>query len=307
MHFFIEHTQLPVQKPEDSFGVLASDPTNKFTITSSFQLTTNQKAFACQDGMMIIQQSAVNENLVNIILKPTQGLTIPFTSVKYYVYRGVLKESFIVSGFIKAASQTPANAFLERFWKNVENYKSVAKKPDLPDPTPDALGFDDFIENTVSVERIFDNSQLETRAIYVKEGEWIGDFGTLGKIGFEIIVETDNFDVADFGNQIDLGYLRKGNHLIDVTGLTGFNKRAKQELILSYIDPCAFFGLHYENGVNVSVFTATTKTIETKKKADLYTLLEKFATKNRVYLDIRSELGYSYNFYQNYKESNIYG
>ncbi len=85
--------------------------------------------------------------------------------------------------------------------------------------------------------------------------------------------------------------------------MSGLELHAKRDSVLSFIDPAAFFGLHYEEGVHISVFNGSTKKLETKKQNELYTLLlEKFATKNRVYLDIRSEKGYSYNFYENYND-----
>ena len=303
MHYFIDQNQLTTQVLIDSYGVYSVNE-NKYNVTSKFQLTTESKAFACQDGMMILQQSSENTNLVNIILKPIKGLKINFSSVKYYVYRGVLKDGFIVGTAIKPKAQAPDNSFLKRFWENVESFRLNMNLPNHPDPTPKDLGFDDSILNYIDVEKMYDNSQSDTFAVYVKEGEWIGNFGFANKIGFEVILETDNFNISNFNNQINLEYLRKNSHIIDVTGLTGLEKRAKQELILSYIDPCAFFGLHYETGIDISVFTGNNKRLEKKKKNELYTLLlEKFLTKNRVYLDIRSEKGYSYNFYQNYKNA----
>jgi hypothetical protein len=303
MHYFIDHSQLPTQNSADTFGADSSDPTNKFNITSRFQLTGQAKAFACQDSLMIVQKSNVGNNtLVNVILKPIEGLKIPFNSVKYFVYRGLLKDRFIIGTAIKPKSQAHDNSFLKRFWDNVDSYNANATPANQISPTPQSFGYDDTLSNTLDIEKIYDNSQTDVRAIFVKEGEWIGDFGTAEKIGFEIILETDSFFINNFNYRLDLNYLRVGSKIIDVSGLSGFDKRVKQELILSYIDPAAFFGLHYDAGVNISVFSGGNKTLEKKKQNDIYTLLlDKFATKNRVYLDIRSEKGYSYNFYQNYK------
>ncbi|MDP3930227.1 MAG: hypothetical protein Q8R57_14495 [Bacteroidota bacterium] len=302
MHYFIDHNQLTDQNATGiPYGLDSTDPTNKFNITSRFQLTGQAKAFACQDGMMIVQQSSVNTSLVNVILKPIEGLKIPFRSVKYFVYRGLLKDSFIIGAAIKSNNLAPANSFLKRFWEDVDHWNNN-NPSNQSTPTPQSLGYDDTLSNTLDIEKIYDNSQTDVRAIFVKEGEWIGDFGTSEPIGFEVILETDSFFVNDFNYRFDLNYLRAENKFIDVSGLSGFDKRAKQELILSYIDPAAFFGLHYEAGVNISVFSGGNKTFEKKKQNDIFTLLlDKFATKNRVYLDIRSEKGYSYNFYQNYK------
>ena len=300
MHYFIDHLQLSQQILLDSFGIDSND-SNKFNITSKFQLATNAKAFACQDGMIIVQQSYENPDLINLILKPIKTLKIPLSAVKYYIYRGILKDSLITGSLLKPKAQAPENSFLKKIWENVESFKLNMNLPNHPDPNPKDIGYDNSLSDSLLLEKIFDNSQPDTNAIYIREGDWIGDFGILTKIGFEIILETDNFNFTEFNNQINLNYLRKGSHFIDVNGLTGFEKRAKQELILSYIDPSAFFGLHYENGINISIFNGNNKIVENKNKENLYALLlDKFITKNRVYLDIRSEKGYSYNFHLNY-------
>lgn len=304
MHFFIDNFQLTEQNISDSFGIFNNDQ-NLFKITSEFQLLEKAKAFACQDGMIIIQQSAADENLVNIILNPRTGLEIPFSSVKYFVYRGVSKDSLFVNGQLIPKSKTPENSFLQRIWDEVDGFRTNFNLPNHPDPTPKDFGYDQDLPSTLEIEKVFNNSQSNTFPIYIKEGECIGNFGNSKKIGFEIILETDNLENPSFDNQITLGYLRKQNHTIDVSDLSGFEKRAKQELILSYIDPSAFFGLHYDVGVDVSIFSGNTKAIQHKRQTELYTqLLSKFHNKNKIYIDIRSENGYSYNFYQNYKDEN---
>lgn len=82
MHSFIALTKLPFQNPSDTFGVELSDPTNKFNITSRFQLNEVAKAFACQDGVMLVQPSEVADNLVNVIIKPIESLKINFNTIK---------------------------------------------------------------------------------------------------------------------------------------------------------------------------------------------------------------------------------
>lgn len=304
MHFFIENSKLTEQGLTDSFGIDDSN-LNLFKITTEFLLTDIAKAFTCQKGMMIVQPSNVDAGLVNIILKPTTGLKIAFSVVKYYIYRGISRNTLFINNKIIPKSQVPENHFLQRIWKETEDFRKTFNLPDHPDPTPKDFGYDNDLPNTLKIEKLFDNSQSETFPIYVKEGEWIGDFGNSKKIGFEIILETDNLENPSFDNQINLEYIRKQNHTIDVSALSSFEKRAKQELVLSYIDPCAFFGFHYDVGVNVSVFSGNTKSVVKKKQTELYNeLLNKFYNKNKIYLDIRSENGYSYNFYQNYKDAN---
>lgn len=287
--------QLPTQNTADTFAPDGNNPTNKFNITSRFQLTEQAKAFACQDSLMLVQQSSVDNSLVNVILRPIEGLKIPFSSVKYFVYRGLLKTSFI-SGTEIIPQETSNSEFIDRFWTEWNNYKTTSNQPNLTDPSPQSFGYDNSLTGSLNVENIYDNSQTDVRTLLVKEGEWIGDFGTSFKIGCEIIMEADHLN-------FDLDFMRAGKFQIDVTGLTGLELRAKREQILSFIDPAAFFGLHYYSGVQISSYSGSTKTTVKKNQSEVYSLLldNKFATKNNVYLDIRSEKGFSYNFYQNYE------
>ena len=299
MHYFIDHTKLPNQPLSDTFGVHLSDPTNKFNITSRFQLDDVTKAFACQDGMMIVQPSEVNDTLVNVIIKPIESLKINFNTIKYYVYRGIEKKSLLIDKDKIALDDTANNEFIARLWKDHKQFKIDFKLPNLPDPSPKVFGYTDSLPNNLNIEKIYDNSQEEIRPLFVKQGEWFGDFTINNKIGFEVVTSIERIN-------IDLAYLKKEKHQIDATDLVGLELRAKKEEILSFIDPAAFFGLHYNYGVNISTNSGVQKITVTKKKKELFDLLiAKFATKNRVYLDVRSELGYSYNFYQNYKEPTI--
>ncbi|MFW6272336.1 MAG: hypothetical protein ACOC2U_00985, partial [bacterium] len=295
MHFFADHN-LPTQATADTFAPDSNDPSNKFNLTSRFQLTGQTKAFACQKSLMIVQQSSVDSSLVNIILKPIEGLKIPFKSVKYFVYRGLLKNSFI-SGTDITPQDTTNSEFVARFWTDWNDYKTNTNQPSLSDPTPQSFGYDNSLTGSLDFENIYDNSQTDVRAILVKEGEWLGDFGSSHKIGFEIITKDDDIS-------LDLDFLRAEKNQIDVTGLSGLELRAEREKILSFIDPAAFFGLHYNSGVSISTYNGNDKTTEKKKQNDIYTFLldNKFATRNTVYLDIRSERGGSYNFYQNYDD-----
>jgi len=288
MHFFIDHNSLP--NPIDTFGIDSNNPMNKFNITSRFQ-PAQAKAFACQGSLMIVQKSTVHDSLVNIILKPIEGLRVPFNSVKYFVYRGVRKDSFIDGTTItpKAVNNTETIA---RLWETWENFNAGSNQP-LAEPTPQSFGYDNSLADSLNIENIYDNSQ-EVRALFVQEGEWIGNFGNEYPIGFEIVTENDKIT-------IDLAYLRAEKFSIDVTGLTDLALKAKREQVLSFIDPAAFFGLHYDVGVRISTYNGNEKVTTNQRRDELYSLLlSKFATKNTVYLDIRSELGYSYNFYENY-------
>jgi hypothetical protein len=102
MHFFIDHVSLPVQAVADGYGpALGSpQPDQLYYVAAAWQLTGARKAFACQDGAILVTPhytsasgTSVNTNLVNIILKPNEGLKIAFPAVKYYIYRGIEKNT----------------------------------------------------------------------------------------------------------------------------------------------------------------------------------------------------------------------
>lgn len=296
MHFFIDHTQLSDQTLSDvKFGPNSNNPEMLFDVSTQFQLTAERKAFACNNGFILVQQSSVDPSLVNIILKPEKDLKISFGQIKYFVYRGLLKNSFIDGTNIVEQENANNSAFIARFWTVWNKYKMSTNKPALPNPGHQSLGYDNDLSGSLDIEKVFDTLQSEygQPKVSAEEGEWIGNFGTSSPISFEVVIEANNI--------FNLDFLRAGKYQIDVTGLSGLELKVKREQILSFIDPAAFFGLHYDEGVNVSTYNGNTKTTEKKKQTDLYnSLISKFANKNCVYLDIRSEKGYSYNFYQNY-------
>ncbi|MFT6442722.1 MAG: hypothetical protein ACJASQ_002341 [Crocinitomicaceae bacterium] len=298
MHFFTELT-VPSQASTTSlpFGPMAGLEETTYVTSSHFDLaaTGPLKIFACQSGMMFIQESSFPD-IVNVIIKPSDGLEIAYTGVKYYVYRGVRKDSFIDGSAITAAGGSKSD-FINDFWANDTASKNALGIPLLPAPTPVKIGLDPILAGTVNVEDIFNNSQTDARAVKVKEGDWIGKFSDAYPALFEIITDTDNI-VVDLDSLRDTSFqlapLNSGPSSQDQ-----FDDQIAREEVLAFIDPAAFYGMHYDVGVGVS----GTSTI--KKEEDLYNdILSLFATKNRVYFDIRGEQGYSYNFYKNYGDIN---
>lgn len=96
--------------------------------------------------------------------------------------------------------------------------------------------------------------------------------------------------------------------MIDITGLTTessaekFTKRIKQDEILSFIDLAAFYGIHHTEEGKVKRRNSSNNS-ETIPLDDLYDdVIDKFATRNTVYIDIRNELGDSLNFFTNYND-----
>jgi dienelactone hydrolase len=301
----------PIPDPNDPTDLFYTYDKKVFNVTTVFNLTAPAKAFACQDSMMIVQQyvdittGLINPDLVNIILKPIKGLDISFTPVKYYIYRGLLKSSFISGTAITPDDPNTKTQFITKFWNGWRNQKAVLGQPALPDPTLQSFGFDLTLANATLVEEIFNSDQSANtavnnlQAIKVDEGEWIGNFG-INNIGFEIVIDTENF-------KVDLEYIRKSNFIIDVTALANvtpvtneskFNLKSQREVVLNFVDPAAFFGMHIEAGISVAG-TNTPKTNDL-----LYNdIVNKFFNKDCLYINVESEKDFSYNFYDNYGDS----
>lgn len=314
MHFFTEPDKLIPQTSAQSFGPVVNDPTNKYNVGTSFQVNQVAKLFACQDSLMIIQPyvdlatGTTNPSLVNVVLKPIKGLEIPFDNIKYYIYRGVEAKSFVTASnptVIIPQSTAGKTEFIDKFWKNWDTYVTNTSYSGAA-PSSKSFGYNATLPDTTLLEEIF-NSQAshnteinELQAIKISEGEWIGNLLVTQEFTFEIITDTDHLD-------LNLGYVRKSKQVIDTTGLPNslptekFLIKAAKEKILNYVDPAAFFGMYYQRGLRLS------KTSKVKKDS-LYTIvLDKFLNKNAVYLDIRSERGYYYNYYENYGEKLLSG
>lgn len=302
MFFFIEPEKLSEQDEIDAYGPISMiedengnrssvNPELKYNITSRFKLSSEAKAFACVDGQLIVQQSDVDDSLVNLIIKPCFKLNVPI-EVEYYIYRGILKSSLIDEQNNCILPQgSGVNDLINRIWQDPPSDISYG-----------TLGYDDgTINGNVNIEDIFNFLITGIDSIYVTEGEWFGTFSNIHKIGFEVILKTNKLS-------INLDYVRSSGYEIDVTNLSGFNERIKREEILNFIDPAALYGMHFNERVKYYDESASnniqTTTTNANSNKFIYTkLIEKFYSKNRVYIDIRSEKGYSYNFYQNYKVS----
>ncbi|MFT6921933.1 MAG: dienelactone hydrolase [Crocinitomicaceae bacterium] len=319
MHFFTEPDKLDVQGVSDPFGPLDGDEANKFRVSSKHKIFVggvSAKLFACQDSQMLVlphveaSSGIVNTNLVNLVLKPMASLEISMSPVKYYIYRGVDINSFI-SGV--AITDTASNSeLIESFWDNWAAYAADMGISPTPPPTPQSFGYDPNLSSSPQKEQFLEeyfNSAESTnltindfQALSVKEGEWIGNFLEGVDFEFEIIVDTDHVTM-------DLEYAQKSVHIVDATGLSidpvnpDIDAISAREVVLNYIDPAAFYGMHNKVGASQADWTGGIKNPSIIKK-DLVLatdLLQLFLNKDVVYLDLRGDKGYSYYYYQNYR------
>ncbi len=319
MHFFIDEAALPAQTtsgttPDMTFGPDATTPTTKFNITTQHQLASAAKAYACQKGMMVLQQNSSNTSLVNAIIKPSTPLKVGDLKVRYYVYKGLDIASFFngsAGSYAIRADGTAGNSeFLEDFWDTM-NLWQAADASTYTAPTPINFGYGSntlpltdagSLAATRNIDDIF-AGVTTAKAVSVDEGVWFGNFQSAAKIGFVIVMEDETkvpFTLNEF--RMNAWTVETGTH-------TGFALKKKKEHILSFIDPAAFWGMHYKNGltgVDTARYSGTTKINPLNRTipGSLFTgIVDKYANKHRIYVDIRSERGRSYNYYNSYKIS----
>ncbi|MCK9481727.1 MAG: hypothetical protein M0R38_08220 [Bacteroidia bacterium] len=309
MHFFTEHTILPAQEVSDKYGPDGGTSSDLYNISARFELPKGNtaKAFACQAGLMLVQQSSVDSDLVNVLIKPNESPK-SYLQVKYYIYRGILKSS-LISGNDITPADISNNELIARFWDENENH---------PDPKAYLIGFDNSLPDSTDIEDILLCTVSGTvEPIYVKEGEWFGDFGGTHEtekhpIDFEVLIDNAEEVITT------LGYLRNGfynsdtsKYQVNVTSKSNLEKRRIREQILSFIDPAALFGMFYNEKVGFTEYPSGSKVAKDTNNDHntpeyIYTVfLNKFETKHTVYLDIRSDRGFSYNFYGNYDDQTI--
>lgn len=302
MHFFIDHTKLKNQSDTgDGFGPSSAEPLDKYEVSANFDLDGDAKAFACQQGHVVVTEyfdvaaGVVDPERVNVILKPTAGLVIDFPKIKYYVYRGIRRDSFFTGDAFNAEDAAGNADTVRKMWEDW--HKNIATSPTALAPSD--VGFDPALDEETQIEEIFGHHLMTSagaliRTREVAEGEWIGMFFSGKKICFEVIVEAELLELT-------LMYAKKSKAQIDIGAMPAATpeeihaRRCEQEKILAFVDPAALFGMHFSLGVSASGLAKAAKgdTLAT-------TLLSPFSTATRVYIDIRSEKGYSYNFYGNY-------
>jgi len=297
MHAFADMTHL--EQPE----ALAYGPknANQFRLTSSFHTNATPaavvNAFAVVDGVVFLQRNIAN-NTINLVLKPLKQAEIGFNRVKYFIYRGLKEADFIAPAFpdnlIENAVLNPNAHFVDSV---IDTQHRLNPGPPPPPVLLTQLGWNPTVQHDTD---LLDNFFFPSGSLpVVKRGMTLGTFKNQ-EFGFEIVLAEGSYPIT-------LANVRQNQYTLDVTAIVSADvKAAKREEILNYIDPAAYYGMHYIPGVLYPTLPdpdAAAINNERKDKLDLYTLiLDKFFTKNTLYIDVRNENGYSYNYYGNYTQ-----
>jgi pyrrolidone-carboxylate peptidase len=281
---------LPDQPNNKSFGV---ESITSFRITSVFTMPANVKAFSMTEGIVLLQQQTGAPDKVNLILKPS-ALNSLKLRVKYIIYRGLRTDSFLTANDLSLPTTkvlTQGSELLVAM-KNIQDTRS----PGDDIPLQALFGYELNPANPADfrIDKFFFSTSASASQLFpVKGGIELGKFAT-GEAGIEIVL-----DNPEFFPTVEMA--KKPVFNIDISSLTPAQKKSEREKIRHFIDPAAFFGLHYDipGGIEYR------DTSNVKQKADtpsliLTKIIDKFKTKNTLYLDIRNENDYSLNYYDNY-------
>lgn len=280
---------LPNQPEEKSFG-----PKSPYTFrtTSGFTLTTTTKAYAIAEGYILLQQQA-DINKVNLIIKPVNQIwsKVP---IKYFIYRGLRTESFLNGTNLLSNLTTVKTSGSELLAKMQIVQQQRLPGPPVP-PIPIQALFGDLVAPEYIDEIFTSQSAVNSQLFSIKAGTELGEFA-VGEIGLDIILENPEFTpTIDFAKQESNIF-----DLSDIDNEADFFWR--KELSRHFIDPAAFYGLHYDVEGGIEYRTGNPGTIgNAHLQTTVYDeIVSNFFTKNTIYLDIRNENGYSYNYYGNY-------
>ena len=238
--------------------------------------------------------------MVNLILRPYTQPLAGFTPIKYFIYRGLR-----LADFLKGTSgadaklirlQAGSSPFLDVVWTIF-----LAHNPGATDMPASLFGYDPDTQTPAdSLDGIFFRTGAPMQLPLATRGIELGSFhagGGSADFGFEIVI-----DEGDFTH--DLAFARRASNEIDISGMPTatagdrFARRTKQEEILGYLDPAAFYGLHMHDGGKVEMPGGVTL----DGQGIFVEVESKFFTKHSLYLDVRNENGASLDYYRNYDD-----
>lgn len=297
-YFFTEPDKLNSQTAAQAFGALN---VNDFNIGNAFSSTSDPKAFAITDGIVLVQEIAGVTDAVNLILRPLNQPDLNFPKIGYFFYQGIKKSSLINGANVAAPA---SNKLTEQIWSSFNLQVANLPNPPAAPLADEALGTG--YKSTATGSFMATNEDPLTDAFFNNEGalfpvfagDHIGDFKG-SAFGFTISFERIGFEPS-------FGDARKQNSVIsfpalptDATNLQIFTRKHEKEVILNYIDSTAFFGSFIADGIQVYNGTEFEK-----KTGDqiLDEVLNNHVNKSKIYLDIRNDYEDSFNYYLNYSE-----
>lgn len=304
-HFFIEQNGIAVQSSAQKFGPVDA---NEYRVTSTFDVSGTPIAYAICKGRVLIQAQTDAPGKVNLVLKPFEQL-IEGIDIKYFIYRGLNEADFftVINGEKNVLpGSTSASEFILKIRTEFTNFHSLDTAPE-PLFLAKYLGYDPSVVGTELLDNLFfkESDWASTDANFhfelpmVEMGTALGTFGG-ADCGIDIIINNGDYITSESQENFgcDLDYVRAKYSSILLSQNVAKDK-LKREQVHQFLDVAAFYGYFHTSDKGVGFGNLVNSQIKTGDA--IYTdLLDKFQTKNRVYLHILSDRVRSYNYYNNY-------
>jgi hypothetical protein len=314
--FFTDPGLLAPQTAAQAFGPAGtSGGKDQFRVTDIHTSVSPASAYAVCRGHICVQAVRGSQNQIlslNLILRPLEQAPFDFPYVEYFLYRNIQFSSLVDSSGdlnLGAEGSSPSQNDLIAFIR--------AKVLKLPAPESSTrggkyIGLDrassagaGVFADTKPIDHLF--RYPGGAELPVVEAGWkLGEF-TGGAFGFEVVVQT-------YGAQPKLGWARKDAAVMIEADKIGpsdaasdkYRSRLARETIGCFVDPCAFWGMFFYGGLRFRNpgQPDDSKLVKRKPVCDkLFAANGTFKNQGRVYLNVRNETGYSYNFYLNYQDA----
>jgi len=269
----------------DAFGPVKDFETTKFRITSFVRLKntyTTGEVYSINDGHIAIFPGGTDK--LNIVIKNT-GTYDPL-NIKYFVYRGIKKSDLINNdGNIVPYVSNSQPKILESLWGNFN-----LNNPGITVFPASLLGYD---STTGSDELLLDQFLLNNKDYKCNKGTYIGNFTE--KLGLDIVIDEGEYILEKQQTlfKFNVAYAKSEDFIFDVNGLNALQAKRYKEYIHQFLDAAAFWGSHIRDG---EIFINSTTGFNTIN--EIYNqFLNKYFTKNRMYIYIRNEKNRSFNYY----------
>lgn len=312
IYFFTDIDLLSAQQASQAYGPQGTaSGKDIYQFTSRHTATGNPKAYAVCKGKLLVQKTS-SPLLVNIILKPeVQAENNP--PIRYYIYRGI-KASSLLSGDNVAADTNTLTKSIQDTVKAKFGATAVAAKESLGITLHTESTATGDYKDTDPLENAFYMPHNDFELWTVDGGWYIGDFEPTG-FGFEVLQDVVGFQPSFAVARAAVNQLAVSSLVGSETNAQVFSHWHDKEEILHYMDPAAFYGnMYYQklytHASSASIDTTTLlPSFDAKKEDDIYAQVlagtsgTNFYNKNVVYLDIRNELNYSIDYFNNYGRS----
>lgn len=308
LFYFIDRHNLPEQSDQGNkkFGFIKKAngeiDSDNFRITSSFDITSDTPAYAMLRGTILLQpQGTLNSGKVNLIIKPIEQADIKLP-IKYIIYRGLNTTDFLTNANIAAAGnqvKTSGSELLDEM-QHIQQDRAQG----VAIPISALFGHNLQADANILLDEFFYKRHTLPSQLFTIPNERNGvDLGGIelgnfasGEVGIDIILENPEYEP-------DVVMAKLAAYEIKITDANDVARtRWEKEQVRHFVDPAAFYGLHHdiEDGIG---YRENKVKVTGENTNDIYEKILKpfaFARANQVYLDIRNENGYSYNYYQNY-------